>query len=180
MVVKGLISNVTTDAELTALTGLNANQFAWHSGNNSAYCYEPNFGSGDIESTEGGYWMKDHIAVLDLEQYRHFRYEEVDTRSGELINQGYSYGGHQLSLSQNAQLNLLGLNSSRTELTYPIEYNDIDDSGVYSIQDATDMHNMYLTALGTKKAHLDSGTALKDSIRTAVDEAAIQAIIDNR
>ena len=85
-----------------------------------------------------------------------------------------------MSLSQNSQLNLLGLNSSRTELTYPVEYNNIDDTDVYTITDATDMHTMYLTALGTKKTHLDSGTALKDQIRAAVDEAAVQLIIDTR
>jgi hypothetical protein len=39
---------------------------------------------------------------------------------------------------------------------------------------------MYLTALTTKKAHLDSGTALKDQIRAAADTSAVNAIIDNR
>ena len=180
MIVKGLIINVNTDTELTALTGLSYNQFVWHEGNNSVYRYEPNLGAGDITSSEGGFWCKDNAKAHSLEEYKKFRYEEIDARSGELISMGYSYGGQTMSLSQNAQLNLLGLNASRDELTYPVDYNNIDDTGVYSIQNATDMHNMYLTALGTKKAHLDSGTALKDQVRAAVNEAAVQLIVDNR
>jgi hypothetical protein len=39
---------------------------------------------------------------------------------------------------------------------------------------------MYLTALATKKSWVDSGTALKDSIRDAIDENSVSLIIDNR
>lgn len=180
MVIKALITNVTTDAELTALTGMVANAFAWHEGNQCVYCYEPNFATGDVSSVDGGFWVKDEIEALDLNEYKLLRYQEIDTRSAELISLGYSYQGVVFSLSQNAQINILGMDEVRDELTYPVNYNNIDDTVVYSIVDAADVHNMYLTALGTKKAHLDSGTALKNQVRDAVDEAAVQAIIDNR
>jgi hypothetical protein len=39
---------------------------------------------------------------------------------------------------------------------------------------------MYLTALSTKKAHLDSGTALKNQVRAATTHNEIDAVIDNR
>lgn len=128
----------------------------------------------NVEFSDGNY------TEMSLTDYKHLRFNEIDARSSELIALGYTYGGQQLSLSQNAQLNLLGLNDSRDELTYPIEYNNIDDTDVYWIQDAIDMHSMYMTALGTKKAHLDSGTALKDQIRSSTTKAEVDAVIDNR
>lgn len=115
-----------------------------------------------------------------LDEFKIFRYEEIDARTEELIALGYTYDSVQFSLSQNAQINLIGLDNIRDELTYPITYNNIDDTATYSIADATTIHNMYLQALGVKKAHLDSGTALKDQIRAAVDRSAVEAIVDNR
>jgi len=120
--------------------------------------------------------MYDLSVLSDL---KIFRNKEIDTRTEELIALGYTYDSKQFSLSLNAQTNLIGLDNVRTELTYPITYSTIDDSS-YSVVDAATIHAMYLTALGTKKAHLDSGRVLRDSINAAVDIAAVNAIIDNR
>jgi hypothetical protein len=86
------------------------------------------------------------------------------------------------SLSANAQTNILALDNTRDDpaLSYPIEYSTIDDLDNYFVADSTDLHNMYLTALATKKAHVDSGTLLKDNIRDATTEAAVELIVDNR
>lgn len=119
---------------------------------------------------------------LTLEEYKQIRYNEIDCKSGELISQGFTYQSKVFSLSQNAQINLLALDETRNDpaLTYPIVYNTIDDVDTYNVTDATDLHNMYLTALATKKGILDSGTTLKTSIRNATTEAEVDAVIDNR
>ena len=85
-------------------------------------------------------------------------------------------------MSQNAQINILGMDEVRDDpaMSYPIEYSTIDDLAHYSVLDATDLHTMYLTALGTKKAWVDSGTVLKDAVRNAIDENAVSLIVDNR
>lgn len=129
--------------------------------------------------------MAEFIKILDtsgmsLEELKLYRYNEIDNRTGELISMGFTYATKTFSLSLNAQINISALNQSRDELTYPINYNTIDDTSTYSVADAIDLHNMYLTALNVKKGHLDAGTALKDQIRAAVDIPAVNAIIDNR
>ena len=129
--------------------------------------------------------MTEFIKILDtsgmsLEELKLYRYNEIDNRTGELIATGFIYATKTFSLSLNAQINISALNQSRDELTYPINYNTIDDSDIYNVTDATDLHNMYLTALNTKKGHLDAGTALKDQIRAAADKPAVDAVIDNR
>jgi putative salt-induced outer membrane protein YdiY len=117
-----------------------------------------------------------------LGAYKQLRYNEIDGRTGELISAGYVYATKTFSLSSNAQTNILALDATRDDpaITYPITYTTLDDLDTYDITDATDMHSMYLTALATKKTHLDSGSALKTSIRDAVDRAAVDLIIDNR
>jgi len=119
---------------------------------------------------------------INLDEKKSIRYVEIDNNTVTLILQGFTYKNLVFSLSQNAQINILGLDNTRFDsaITYPIGYSTKDDSGHYDVVDATDLHNMYLTALATKKAWVDSGTALKDAVRAATNEAEVQAIIDNR
>jgi len=180
MIIKGLIPNVNTDAELATLTGMVNQDFAWHNGENSAYMFRDNVASGDVQGVDG-WWLKDSfVKGVDLAEYKAFRVSEIDKRTGELIALGYVYQGVTFPLSQNGQINLLGMITTKDFLHYPIGLNNIDDTAVYQIQDATDLGNLYMTALGTKKAKLDSGTALKTQINAAIDESAVSLIIDNR
>lgn len=120
--------------------------------------------------------------LTNLQELKAWRYEMIDARTSELIKQGFSYQGKQFSLSQNAQINILGLDNAKDDpaLSYPIKYNTIDDLDSYDVVDASDVHNMYLSALATKKGYTDSGTVLKQQIRDAVDIDAVNAIVDNR
>jgi hypothetical protein len=119
---------------------------------------------------------------LTLDEYKQLRYKEIDSKSGELISQGFTYQSKTFSLSTSAQTNILALDNTRDDpaLTYPIKYNTLDDLDSYDVVDSTDLHNMYLTALSTKKAILDGGTTLKTSVRNATTEAEVDAVIDNR
>lgn len=182
MIVIGLTQQVNTDAELTALTGLSRNDIIWHNGESSAYIYEPKFKIGDVESVEGGYWVKDKIQGINLSEYKDVRYNEIDDRTEERILLGFGYQGKVFSMSSTAQTNILALDNTRNDpaMSYPVRYSTLDDSDHYDVLDATDLHNMYLTALGTKKAWVDSGTSLKDAVRAAIDENAVSLIIDNR
>jgi len=180
MIAKGLIPNVNTDAELSALTGMVNQSFAWHNGENCVFMFRDNVASGDIQGV-GGWWIKDSIIKgLDLAEYKAFRIDEIDSKTNDLIALGYVYQGYTFPLSQNGQINLLGMITTKDYLPYPINLNNINDTAVYQIQNATDLSNLYMTALATKKAILDSGTALKQQINAAIDELAVSLIIDNR
>lgn len=122
------------------------------------------------------------LTEVSLDDYKQLRYKEIDNRTGELISQGFTYQSKVFSLSANAQTNILALDNTRDDpaLTYPIKYNTIDDLDSYDVVDSTDLHTMYLTALSTKKGHVDSGTTLKTSVRNATTKAEVDAVIDNR
>ena len=183
MVVIGLIEQVSTDAELKALTGLQNQDFVYHNGIEQLFMFRNNVGDGYAQTNDfSGWFLKDYIKALDFQEYKALRFKEIDERTGELVLNGFSYAGKVFSMSMNAQINIEALNSSRNDpaITYPIEYSTLDDNDNYFVQDATDIHNMYLTALGTKKSYVDSGTVLKDAIRAAINAVEVSQIIDNR
>lgn len=127
-------------------------------------------------------------AVVDaalLPQAKEAKIAEIDTRTAELIDQGFEWppaSGIIHSFSLEAQANLLGLELARNDpaLVYPVVWNSKDDGATTSLADATEVHGFYLTALATKRAHLDSGTLLKDQVRAALTIAEVDAVIDPR
>ena len=110
------------------------------------------------------------------------KFDQIDSKTNSLINNGFTFASKTFSLSLAGQSTLLGLDLLRNDiaLTYPIYYNSIDYNDVLEITDSITVHNMVLTAVGTYRAHKDSGTALKDQVRAATTVAGVEGIVDNR
>ena len=128
--------------------------------------------------------IQNHDA-FGLKTHKNNKIDEIDIKTGELIALGFEFpsaSGMRFSLSQSAQINISALYQSKDDpaITYPITYNTIDDLTTFAIPNAETLYGMYLTALATKKAHLDSGTALKNQVRAATTKAEVDLIIDNR
>ena len=117
-----------------------------------------------------------------LQSYKLQRFEEINERTSELIEDGYTYGGFQFSLSEVSQTNILALYSTKDDpiLIYPIKFNTMDDLNTFEAVNASEIANMYYSALATKKGFLDSGTGLKDQVRSATTQNEIDSINDNR
>lgn len=131
-----------------------------------------------IDAVDSAVSSYDHLDFLKLEKSI-----EIDAKTDGLIDAGYEYppaSGKIFSLSMENQMNLVGTDVLSSDLTYPIRWNTIDDTDYHDVNDATDLHTMLLVASGVKKAHVDSGTALKDSVRAATTIAELEAIVDNR
>lgn len=189
MIIIDLEENCVDDNAIKVKTQgtLTNQQLVYNLSDGFAYVYFESAAQGDIspiDQQDGtGWWCKDkNIKCLNLSEYKDYRYAQIDKKSGELIANGYVHATKTFSLSHLAQTNLLGIYVARDELwmTYPITYNTIDDHDTHDIQDASEIEAMYQLALGTKKTHLDNGTALKNQIREASTATAVQAIIDNR
>ena len=65
-------------------------------------------------------------------------------------------------------------------LIYPIRFNTLDNLEYFEASDASVISNMYYSALDTKKGFLDSGTDLKNQVRTASTINEVDLIVDNR
>jgi len=126
--------------------------------------------------------MAEFIEVLDtssmsLEELKNYRYAQIDKKTSELIAQGFPFDGRTFSMSTNAQINWSNFPNLPDGL-FPLSINDISEN-TYSLALA-DRLNFYLSALNYKNIQLQSGSALKAQITSAVDIAAVNAVIDNR
>lgn len=117
-----------------------------------------------------------------FERNRKARIVEVDARTDQLVAAGFTYASKQFSLTLTSQMKMVGAHAAKDDpaMVYPIVWNTLTDDDTYSIADAADLHAFYLTAVGTLRAHLDSGTDLKNSIRAATTQVALNGIVDNR
>jgi hypothetical protein len=125
---------------------------------------------------------KDQLDADNLAAAKTAKCVIIDKRTDQLIALGFTYAGKIFSLSANGQARLMGTNQIRnaSNLVYPIKWNTLDDTDVLLLNNAIDVLNFYLTAASTYRAHVDSGTALKDQVRAATTVVAVQAITDNR
>lgn len=108
------------------------------------------------------------------------RYATIDARTRDLIARGFVHAGLTFSLSERAQIYWTNMFVARDLLPFPLVVNLADDSGTHDVADAAEVFAMYASAVGTVKAHLGSGTALKAQVRAATSVADLCAIVDAR
>ena len=113
-----------------------------------------------------------------LESLKNEKILEIDTRTEELIAEGFVFDSNRFSLSLAAQKNWLGLKVLESLLTWPVSITTFDD-GVYLLS-STKLTYFLSTGEGVVQAHLDSGRLLKTQVINAVDKTALAAIVDNR
>lgn len=116
--------------------------------------------------------------VTAIERYKGI----IDECSEHLIrDNGFEWpptSGKRFSLSTNAQIKWLGLDSARSDpaIAYPYNVPTKDNDQFHAIADAAEVHNMYLTAIGTIDAILGAGTAKKAEISAATTKAAARQL----
>jgi hypothetical protein len=116
-------------------------------------------------------------------EYKEAKQDAIDRRTAELIGAGFTFDGHLFSLSPQAQQNIVGL-VKPIELgwiTFPHSMSTTESaSPEYLVADATTFNLLYQTALGTIKAHMDSGRALKKSVASCLTVGDVDAVEDTR
>jgi hypothetical protein len=120
------------------------------------------------------------IACFPLEEAKAKKFAEIDSRTRELVSEGFTHAGKVCSLSVQAQLAILGLYIVRASLTYPISWNTKDDFDAVSLADEAAVEAFFAEAIAAIRAPLDSGTAIKTNTRAAANRDAVKAISDNR
>jgi hypothetical protein len=123
------------------------------------------------------------VAAHGLKAAKTQKIAAIDSNTHALIAAGFQYPtstGQIFSLSDNAQRTLLDADVQRNDLTYPVVWNTKDDTGTFALPNAATLHAFVLTGSTTIRAHLDSGTALKDQVRAATTIAEVDAVTDAR
>jgi hypothetical protein len=115
---------------------------------------------------------------LTLADYKQLRFNEIDGKTLALLAPGFTYDSKTFSLSSNAQLNWSEIHSNKTEFTFPLDVSTIDND-TYALAEAN-VDAFWTAGKDKVQEHIDSGRVLKKSVKDAVDEAAVDAVVDNR
>lgn len=142
-----------------------------------------------------------HVPV-DLEDLKKSKNALIDERTRQLIYEGYVHDNNTFSLSAHAQRNWIATASSfesnlsvvrkgTPSLTFEQAYDAVETSlyplAVSTLDDLEYVFNSYAeyitfynAAYAFANNHYMTGRALKDQVNNAVDEATLNAIVDNR
>lgn len=123
-----------------------------------------------------------HTPLTELAKAKAAKYDRIDARTRALIERGFTFADKVFSLSLEAQAKIMGVNQVRDDpnVSYPIRWNTLDDEDYLDVADAAGMLAFYLTGVGTYRAHIDSGSALKAQVRAATTVEAVAAVTDER
>jgi hypothetical protein len=118
---------------------------------------------------------------ITIEELRLDKIKEIDNKTQSLIKNGFIYDSYLFSLSEVAQINWLGIYQSAVSglLSFPFPVTTKDDLE-YLFNDVSDIQSFFLTGLGLKKYHIDSGRAIKQQIIDASTKEEIYNIEDTR
>lgn len=124
--------------------------------------------------------VRNHHASIDVA--KQVKFDAIDKKTDEIIARGYEFAGLRFSTSLEAQARMLGvlLLKDNPLMSYPITWNSLDDNGALTIPDAATVEGFALTGIGYYRAAIDSGTALKDQVRTATTVSEVEAVTDAR
>lgn len=134
-------------------------------------------------ASQNSRWTGSAWEVVDnLVGAKQRKQDEIDARTRVLIGAGFTYDGHQFSLSAQAQQNIVGLKTpiDMGWITFPHKCSTMDSSIEYELADAAAYYAWYAQAVGTIKVHYDSGRALKLTVEACTTVAEVDAVEDNR
>lgn len=143
-----------------------------------AFCEDP------VARVEIGDEWDGTKGVEPLSSRRARMLEIINAKTREIIVAGYEWpvgSGRRFSLSDTAQRNLSELDKIRdTLITYPLPMSLRDDSDVYFVPDANELHGMYLAGLAAIKYAYIRGNELKGLVHEAASHAELDAVVDDR
>jgi hypothetical protein len=116
-----------------------------------------------------------------LEILKEDRNIEIDKRTDELILGGFIYNNILFGLRHADQMNWIGIKlaSDSGMITFPFPVTT-KDSSVYNLVSTADVAGFFGTGLSVMTSYMTGGRDIKVLINNAVDEIALNTIVDNR
>ena len=112
-----------------------------------------------------------------LEEAKEMKLAQIDSRTQELIFQGFSFAGLHWSLSINAQINWNNL-PQLPQTVFPLAIQDMN--GVDYDLEFSQRMDFYYTAVAVKNSHLQSGNVLKREVSDMQTIQEISNFVDPR
>ncbi len=119
---------------------------------------------------------QDSVRLDDLKQGKILA---IDSRTQELIVQGFIFESTSFSLSSNAQMNWIRMYAGKTFLTFPMNVST-KNNNKHEILNEDDLSQFCLTAMNTVQSYIDSGNDLKEQVNDATSPSQLDAVFDSR
>ena len=139
----------------------------------------------DVDLTTGEKTTLDQIisdtkTSWPLQREKSIKNGDIDSKTDDIIAEGYIFDSNLFSLSANAQINIAAIKQASDAgwVAFPVAWSTKTD-GEYSVSEA-DFPAFYGRALAAKKYALDSGRALKVQVNACTTVAQVLAIDDDR
>jgi len=116
-------------------------------------------------------------SVLPLALVKESKITDIDSKTQELINNGFTFDGQIFSMSLTAQINWSNF-PQLPDVMFPLSVMTKEDTA-YILSLANKM-NFYYSALAYKNQYLQSGGVLKGEVMACNTYDCVNAIIDNR
>jgi hypothetical protein len=116
-----------------------------------------------------------------LEELKQRRIVEIDTRTTEIVAEGFEYNGLVFSGSLEAQSRIMGAVMGKDNpAAYPMRWMTKDDKAYIDITDAAMLVEFFATGFMTLKTKITVGSNLKIAINDANSEEEVNSITDPR
>ena len=106
------------------------------------------------------------------------KYVEIDQKTKAFIDVGFTYDSKSFSLSTAAQINWNVLKNTESEFSWPVDISTKDNDTYSLIQ--VNLSAFWTIVKDTIKGHLDSGRVKKKQVFDAVDQEALDLVVDDR
>jgi len=186
----GSISVAEVNAHITAKGGISVCTSVIENAPSGLIIYEADINKVQClcnhhQKTSGdGTDISHYTIITDLRWLKIEAQKIVDSKTYMLLKGpnelGFVYDGHYLSMSNWGQLNVMGLFVATSVLSFPMNWSARTLEGIYveySIADIATAQEMFSTGLNRKKIILNAGSTIKININSAVDQAAIDALV---
>lgn len=126
-----------------------------------------------------------HRSIGALEAAKQSKFDNVERRTQELIDQGFEFppeSGYLFPTDDDMKITLGALYAARDEpyIQYPVTWATMDREHSIDLLSASDVTAFYLTGLAYIRACKDSGMTVKAAIIAATTIAEVSAIVDPR
>jgi len=126
--------------------------------------------------------IKPDYDLTVVDDYKNHLYDKIDTKTQEIISEGFDFDSQTFSLSLPAQSNWTNIKSNKADFItlgmFPLQVST-KDSSTYFLQEI-DVDNFYFTALSKVKNAYTSGSSLKKQVFDATTIEELDLVKDNR
>ena len=123
--------------------------------------------------------IEDYEKIYDIDHLRKSKVVEIDLRTEEISDQGFSFSGSLFSSSLEDQKNWMALYVAQDKLTYPF-FVTTKEGGTYEFQSPQELTAFYLTGLQVVYVIYSGARFIKGRVLAASTKEELDAIVDSR